>query len=218
MTTTMAKPQRQQAKRKQPRHTNQKTRLPNLMLKFVLVTTLLGFGLMAYLLTNRAPIANPGQIVSTGDISIRVDSTTWLAHDGGHVHEDGEEELTPEEEQIEDLKAEAQVFPMPDSMMPGMPLEGQHRVQVEFTIHNKGDEPYTYRPEDFRLFAGDGQSWLPLTSGAFGAGNLGAGQSLNGTLAFDVEEEKTEAGLYLLWKGNGTQLRVPVPPPPEGHH
>ncbi|RMG93407.1 MAG: DUF4352 domain-containing protein [Chloroflexi bacterium] len=177
--------------------------------------TLLGIGTLIYLIATYVPTANLGQSVQVGTVSFQVDRAEWLSHDmgGQHTHPDGStddhNDDNPElAQKIEDAKSQAQVFAMPSNMMPGMPEEGLHRLEIEFTLYNQGNEPITYEPFDFRLYAENGDFWFPITNKTFGSGRLEGRAIIHATMNFDVDGDAT--GLYLEWDNNGNPVRIPL--------
>lgn len=214
MTTTVTTESRRAAKRRKKkgngrlptRHT-----LSQKLLTIALFTTLIGLALLTYLIFNRSRLISEGQTVQVGNLSLQIKEIEWLAHEhGGHDH--GEDEVVdPQAEQIEDLTAEGQVFPMPSSMMPGMPEEGQLRLQVEVSLQNEGSRPLSYGPEAFSLHSENGGFWFPQTSNSFRAGALDVGQTINGVFTFDVVDTATD--LYLLWQRDSDEIRIPIESP-----
>ena len=214
MTTATTTESGQVAKRRKKkgngRLSNRRTSAQKL-LNIALFTTFLGLALLTYLISNRSRLISEGQTVQVGNLSLQIKEIDWLAHEhGGHDHDDGEA-VDPQQEEIEELTAEGQVFPMPSSMMPGMPEAGQLRLQIEFSLQNEGNRPLPYGPEAFSLHSENGGFWFPQTTNAFRAGDLGMGQTINGVFTFDVADTATE--LYMLWQRDGDEIRIPIENP-----
>lgn len=105
-------------------------------------------------------------------------------------------------------------IPMPASMMPDMPVAGQHRLSVEVALHNQGPEPQGVRAEAFELRSSDGKRWPPvLTAGE--AIRLAVGRRVRLFLHFDVPAGAP--GLRLVWQGPAAERIVAAVPAPAAH-
>ncbi|MFQ5399228.1 MAG: DUF4352 domain-containing protein [Anaerolineae bacterium] len=191
---------------------NKKTRLANLVLKLTFLVTLLGASLVVYMSFTRATVAELGETVSAGKVTLTIENTEWLIMDHGG-HDDGNED--PNASDIEAAKAQGQVFPMPSSMMPDTPPEGQQRLRVEFFFQNVGEQPQTYSPEEFELHSADGETWPAMAGTTFRPGTLTAGQAFNSVVFFDVDYTATD--LYLVWNKDGKRVQVPMENPTHEH-
>jgi len=190
---------------------NKKTRLANLVLKLTFLVTLLGASLVIYMSFTRATVAELGETVNAGNVTLTIENTEWLIMDhGGH----DDENQDPNAEEIEAAKAQGQVFPMPSTMMPDTPPEGQQRLRVEFFFQNVGEQPQEYAVEEFELRSTNGEAWPAMGGTTFRPGTLTAGQALNTVVFFDVDDTATD--LYLVWHKDGKRVQVPVEDP-TGH-
>jgi hypothetical protein len=149
---------------------------------------LVGFGLALVLLALRPPltdVVSVGETGSAGGLSVTVERAAWIGHD---------------------MPDQGNVFAMPASMMPGMPLDGQQRLYVAASIANTGDDVLLYGPEQFVLQSDDGHRW-PLAGSAVG-GVLHPGQRMELDLFFDVDEGA--GALSLVWERGDRTVIVPV--------
>lgn len=149
-----------------------------------------GIVLAIYMVANRAPaisFVELGEEASAGGMSLSVGVAEWV--DPGEMNE------------------QAQVFPMPASMMPGMPDTGQGRLHMEVSLRNPGAGVRAYSPDEFRLEAGSGIGWEPSQS-SFLPGALGPHEALSGDIYFDVPQ--TNEGLYLVWTKGESQIYMPA--------
>ena len=70
-----------------------------------------------------------------GDLSVWVEQFEWIAHDHGAAEGD---DVDPQVAAIQDVTAQAQVFPMPSNMMTGTPDVGFARMPIELNVLNRG--------------------------------------------------------------------------------
>ena len=96
-------------------------------------------------------------------------------------------------------------------MMPGLPVEGSSRLQLELIIENVGSTPQSIGPEAFYLLADDGQTWSPLLGGTFRNDTIQVHQVLDTVVAFDLRDQDTEDSfLYFVWRHDGGETRFAV--------
>lgn len=111
------------------------------------------------------------------------------------------------------VKANANQFQMPQSMMPGMQAVGAKRLRIELYIRNMSDKPQRYQLNEFRLFGTGGKSWAPLdnaaTRGAILAATLDPGFQATVDLYFDLPISQGKH-LTVEWEHGGTLVRFPV--------
>lgn len=104
-------------------------------------------------------------------------------------------------------------LPMPASMMPDMPVPGQHRLSVEVTIHNRGQERQLFRVAELELRSSAGARWTP-SSTTTDTLALRSGQLAHLVLQFDVPAVRGDH-LRLVWqRGRREQVMRSIPLPP----
>lgn len=160
---------------------------PSIASAAALAAGLLGIALAISLLrahSSEITFVVSGEPAQAGGLSLSLEATEWLRHD-----------------------MEPTSFPMPASMMTGMPAEGQQRLHVEMTLGNADDRSLAYTPGEFRLLSAGGTSWAPVGA-SFAEGSLRPGQAMNGGVFFDVPEGETE--LHLVWSRGGEEVHIPV--------
>lgn len=114
-----------------------------------------------------------------------------------------------------DQMEHSQRYPMPSTMMPGMPVHGMQRLSADFTLHNRSQKPRQFQARDFYLLSADGTMW-PATGSVVTNLTLAPGQIANMAVAFDFNVE-TEGDVYLVWLQGRSRVRMPVPHPPAHH-
>lgn len=110
-------------------------------------------------------------------------------------------------------------IPMPESMMPDMPEHGQHRLSVEITLYNEGEERQLFKAAELQLRSKAGHTWLPSSITADSI-VLSTGQVAHLFLNFDVPSMR-EGKLRLVWqRGETQQAMMAVSPPAHStmHH
>lgn len=188
--------------------TRQQQRVSVAIALFAVVASLAGLVLVTRMVLGDDAVYGLETEARTGEVSLWVERYEWLAHDHGDHDHSGDEAVDPEQERIDEITAQAQVFPMPASMMPGTPNEGFQRLQANLTFLNRGAGGADVEPEQFLLVAEDGSgSWSALRGGTFSRLTLGHDQILNTVVAFDVPEELSGAGMYLEWTTGGETKR-----------
>lgn len=91
-----------------------------------------------------------------------------------------------------------------------IPAAKPQSLQLELKVQNRGDEARVLGPQDFRLWAQNGTTWIP-TGPTFPLAPLGPRQYLHTVLSFDAPE--TSSGLQLVWNRSGQEVRVLVKAP-----
>ncbi len=105
---------------------------------------------------------------------------------------------------------------MPASMMPDMPVHGHHRLSVEITIYNEGQERQQFRVAELELRSSGGHKWAPSSTTAETM-TLSKGQFAHLFLQFDVPARGDS--LELVWvRGETEQVMRSVPLPPYSAH
>lgn len=172
-----------------------------------IVSAILGASVFVWMLTTIEPVIESGVSRTVSGLSVTVVDSTFLVHDhGGHDH--GDEDNA---EAISEATAQAQVFPMPATMTPGMPDEGTTRLQFNVIMENAGSAPTNVAPWNFHLLSGDGQVWTPLLGGTLREDTLQASQVLGTVVAFDVPDLEFEnTSLNLVWLRSNQETRFAV--------
>ncbi len=155
-----------------------------------IVAAVVGVVLAVLMVANRGPATSfveLGEEANAGGMSLVVGVSEWV--DPG------------------DMNEEAQVFPMPASMMPGMPDAGEGRLHMEVSLKNPAGGVVEYSSAEFRLEAESGTVWEPFQS-SFLPGTLGPREALSGDIYFDVPQ--TNEGLYLVWTKDGSRIYMPA--------
>lgn len=117
---------------------------------------------------------------------------------------------------LEDHMEHGGSIPMPDSMMPDMPPHGHHRLSVEITLYNSGQERQLFRVVELDLRSPEGHYWKPSITTAETI-TLMSGQRAHLFLQFDVPDIHGH-GLHLVWQRGGTERpMLKVPPGPIMH-
>lgn len=171
--------------------------IPPAVLVLAIAALALAGAVLAINMINNAPtevtFVEIGQHAQAGGIDMSVETAEWISMDHN----------------------EAKGFPMPASMMPGMPGEGEHRLKVEFTLRNPGESARAFAPAELQLAAGGGKVYAPINDPAM-AHSIGPGQAIDGLFYFDVPG--TETDLHLVWTSGGTQVHIPLSAPSDEHH
>lgn len=105
-------------------------------------------------------------------------------------------------------------IPMPPSMTPDLPQEGEHRLVVELQVHNKSEEHQIFSASDFVLESSGGKYWTAtsVTSDI----QLLPGQFVVKFVSFDVPSPPLADELRLAWhKGQSKMLMQVVSHPPD---
>lgn len=215
MTTTLT-PQQQPIKTEQLSSGRTNSGLIQTMTLVALATSLLGLGMAIPMLLTRTPLAAIGQDIQADGLVLRVESAAWLVHEhadappppGTNVNQNSADSNGQNADQ-------GQQFPMPASMMPGMPENGQQRLHIELMLRNEGNLPRSFGPDEFRLEASNNHLWKPQDNTSFMNVTVQPGQALNAALSFDIDE--AAANLFLVWHRGGSQVRVPVADPDHDH-
>ena len=139
-----------------------------------------------------------------GDLSVWVEQFEWIAHDHGAAEGD---DVDPQVAAIQDVTAQAQVFPMPSNMMTGTPDVGFARMQIELNVLNRGAGVAAVVPTDFHLESAEGVQWQPLIGGTFSGVDLGPSLAVSTVVAFDVPERFSGEDMFLVWSWGGGRSR-----------
>ncbi len=103
-------------------------------------------------------------------------------------------------------------IPMPESMMPDMPVHGQHRLSVAITIYNRGQERQRFRVAELELRSSAGGRWTP-SSTTTETITLSSRQLAHLFLQFDVPSAR-RGSLQLVWQRGGREQAmglIPIP-------
>lgn len=104
-------------------------------------------------------------------------------------------------------------IPMPESMMPDMPVHGQHRLSVAITIYNRGQERQRFRVAELELRSSAEGRWTP-SSTTTETMTLSGGQLAHVFLQFDVPSVRGDS-LRLVWRrGRREQVMSSIALPP----
>jgi hypothetical protein len=187
-----------------------KSRIEWALLASGLVAALIGVVVLAHIAITADPSVALETAASNGEMSARLDYYEWLSHDHGqHSHDEDSEEVATDNDV--DLNPELQEgFARPASMMPGTPDEGFQRLQIELYMENSAGPATEVSPTDFWLEDDEGTWWPGLEGGTFRTTELDAGHALNTVLAFDVQDNKADADMELVWIWNGQETRFAV--------
>lgn len=173
----------------------------------------LGLILVARVTFGAGPaFAQQTEVMSDG-LSVWVEDSRWLSMDMDGDDENGAIEGAREDDTGRDTDSDSdaeQGFAMPDSMMPGAPVEGFQRLQVSLSLLNRGEGGVYVEPADFVLVAPDGDRWLTLLGGTFYETTLGTGQALSTVVAFDVPVEEAALDMDLTWSWQGNKTRFTI--------
>jgi len=186
----------------------------------------IGAGLLAYRWLTSDPAVGLETEARAGNVSLWISYPEWLAHDhtadatrpadgsaslDGSIGEGGSSEGSGTADAAEDgpdqvaaALSGSQGFAMPQSMMPGTPDEGFHRLQVNLDFSGHG--PAEVNPADFALVANDGQRWAPNLGGIFAATQIDAGQAFATIISFDIPVSVTGEDVLLVWDHADTQI------------
>lgn len=172
-----------------------------LILVAALVVTVLGAGELAAMLRARsAPLAT--DTISLGGLTIQIDSVTWVPFDTGDPTI-----LDP---------STAGGYQMPAQMMPGMPADGQGRLNIQVTLSDPGGSARTLNTAgEFRLGGGGkGDAGWKLQGDTFGGlKRVNPGNAVDGKLFFDLQPPtKQDPPLYLRWRRGGDTARLLLVP------
>jgi hypothetical protein len=186
----------------------QATRLERALLASGLVASLIGVVLLVNIAITADPTVSLETAATSGQMTARLDYYEWLSHDHEkHSHDDEEVAIDNDV----DLNPELQAgFARPASMMPGTPDEGFQRLQIELHMVNTSGPASEVSPTDFWLEDDQGTWWPGLQGGTFRTTDLDTGHALNTVLAFDVQDNKADADMELVWIWNGQETRFAV--------
>lgn len=118
-----------------------------------------------------------GSVGRSGDLSVALGRSQWVAHDSGEA---------------------------PGMPMAGMPPEGFRRLHLEVELRNEGARGRSFGPDQFALVSSTNR-WS-LRSSSFVTGALAPGQAMGGDLYFDVPMKATDGPLRLAWQPPGRDV------------
>lgn len=116
---------------------------------------------------------------------------------------------------IEDQMDHGTSIPMPPSMTPDLPEDGSHRLALELSIYNEGQDSKTFNARELILETSDGRATWPSQSRLEHV-KLRGGQSTYFPIQFDVNVTDNEEDFRIVWIRNNTEIgMLAVPHPPE---
>jgi mono/diheme cytochrome c family protein len=124
------------------------------------------------------------------DLLLEVSSASWFEHEMDH----------------------GTVFPVPASMLEGMPPNDVHRLNLELSMMNLGRAAKTFAIGELALRSSEGNTW-PASSGEREEVQLASRQVVHLIVDFDVEESD-RGDLRLVWSRKGTSIEMSAIP----HH
>ena len=139
--------------------------------------------LITLLAQPRLRLADVGQPVTVGPLTLSVEDAGWIGHDMSSMG------------------------PMP---MEGMPAPGTARMRVRLLVGNRTGTAVPLDARDFTVVAGSGESWTPLRATLPVASELPAGGSVIGDLFFEVPAREADFALSLTRRGERAQVALPV--------
>jgi len=113
-----------------------------------------------------------------------------------------------------DMSGNAPGYQMPPAMMPGMPEQGQERIEVKLTIANVTDGTRPLRAgEEFTLHAAKGDKSWTAHSHTFGElPRLAGRHAVSGVLYFDLPPaDVADSTTWIEWSHGGSSTRLFVP-------
>jgi hypothetical protein len=157
------------------------------------------FGVRAYVSTIDNPPAAANASATLSGLTASVGSADWVMMD-------------------HDMSTAAPGYQMPPAMMPGMPAEGEQRLQVPVTVVNTTGETRPIRPgKEFLLRTESADTPLTPHSDTFGElPRLAPGSAVSGVLYFDLPPHSPE---WIEWTHEGAtaRLAIGVAPPHSDH-
>jgi len=119
---------------------------------------------------------------------------------------------------IENQMDHGGAFPVPTSMMPDLPDHETHqRLTVDLSFFNRADAARRVDLDDFRLESDAGLDLVPR-GGYAGDQVLSPGQVFLNALSFDYPLDHDAGELRLVWRPQGRELHMPIPPLPDHRH
>ncbi len=109
-------------------------------------------------------------------------------------------------------------YPMPDSMMPGMPPHGVFRLNAELILHNPSPQTQRFHISEV-FFRSSKKGMWPASGGELVEVHIEPGRRLNLFTYFDVADSDIEGDLRRLWIREGETVQMlAVPHPPDHFH
>ncbi|GAB3904515.1 hypothetical protein GCM10029964_098380 [Kibdelosporangium lantanae] len=169
-------------------------------LVLVVAAAIAFLGVRSYVVgTNARPSAEVRQSAAIGGLTASVGSADWVVMD-------------------HDMSSTAPGYQMPPAMMPGMPADGQQRLEVAVTVVNTTGETRPVRPgREFMVRTDSGDPPLPPHSDTFGElPRLAPGSAVSGMLYFDLPPHSPA---WIEWNHEGVtaRLQIGVAPPHSNH-
>jgi mono/diheme cytochrome c family protein len=121
-------------------------------------------------------------------------------------------------EWLDDQMEHSDTFPMPQSMMPGMPTTNMSRLSAELQVQNPGRGIAAFNVKELFLEAANGSMWPVVGSEVVELG-LEPGQSFNTFAFFDVDHEEIgeDGDLRLIWMRDGIRVFLTSVEHPPAH-
>jgi len=157
------------------------------------------FGVRSFVGTNAQPSAGTEVSATLSGLTASVGSADWVMMD-------------------HDMSSTAPGYQMPPAMMPGMPAEGQERLEVSVTVVNNTKETRPLKPgKEFLLRTESAADSLTPHSDTFGElPRLAPGSAVTGVLYFDLPPH-SPAWLEWTHEGATVRLAIGVAPPHSNH-
>jgi len=157
------------------------------------------FGVRSFVGTNAQPSAGTEVSATLSGLTASVGSADWVMMD-------------------HDMSSTAPGYQMPPAMMPGMPAEGQQRLEVSVTVVNNTKETRPLKPgKEFLLRTESAADSLTPHSDTFGElPRLAPGSAVTGVLYFDLPPH-SPAWLEWTHEGATVRLAIGVAPPHSNH-
>jgi len=179
------------------------------------VFALAGLFVLVWITTRPSPSFALGTEATSGDVSVWVESYQWLDADHGGGDNEGsdngdghdDDPVDPNQDQIDNITAQGEVFAMPANMMPGQPTNGFQRIQINISMLNRAGVETPVHPDHFRLEVVDGSRWITLQGGTFVSTTIGPNQAFSTVLAYDVQDDSANRDMVLVWDGEGGDVR-----------
>lgn len=128
-----------------------------------------------------------------GDLSMAIERTDWLEHDMDH----------------------GDVFPVPSSMIEGMPPKSVHRLNVEVSVRNAGRSRERFEIRELFLHSTRGNVW-PASGGEVHTIDLARHQEAHLIVDFDVSDSD-RGDLRIVWERMGTTRKMTAISHPRDH-
>lgn len=171
-----------------------------LVLVAAIVVAVLGAGELAAMLRARsAPLAT--DTITLSGLTIRIDQVSWVAFDAN-------DPATTDPTAKDGYK-------MPAQMMPGMPADGEGRLNIGVTLSDQGGSARALNTNgEFFLGGGAGDKTQKLSGDTFGdLRRINPDNAVDGKLFFDLKPPgPKDPPLYLEWRRGGDLARLLLVP------